>query len=87
MEERDQITKSISGNRLRRAGLILGLIGAGAGIPLSFVSCLEAGSHCPLSTLCKFYGTSVVYYLESISHLFVTSVSGLTSLLAPTMLN
>ena len=40
MEERGQITKSISGSRIRRAGLILGLIGAGAGIPLSFVSCL-----------------------------------------------
>ena len=42
MEERTQIAKHDRRNWLRRAGLILGLVGAGIGIPTSFLSCLAA---------------------------------------------
>ena len=42
MEERKQIAKSNVQTRLRRAGLILGFVGAGVGSPTSFLSCLAA---------------------------------------------
>ncbi len=42
MEERTQIAKRNRRTRLRRAGLILGFVGAGIGSPTSFLSCLAA---------------------------------------------
>lgn len=42
IEERTQIAKCNRPKWLRRAGLILGLVGAGVGSPTSFLSCLAA---------------------------------------------
>ena len=42
MEERTQIAKLNRPKWLRRAGLILGLVGAGVGSPTSFLSCVAA---------------------------------------------
>ena len=42
MEELTQIEKRSRKQWLRRAGLILGIVGAGVGSPTSFLSCLAA---------------------------------------------
>ena len=42
MEERTQIAKRKRGARLQLAGLIVGIVGAGACLPASFFSCLSA---------------------------------------------
>ena len=42
MQERTQTAKSNVQMRLRRAGLILGIVGAVAGLPTSFLCCLGA---------------------------------------------